>query len=215
MIVPGKVIWWVLILVFLLIVGMIFLLQNKDLFARAETQFSPLNQSERSSNTEEESEIISYRGLDIDPTDLPDTVIYKLFRNFDPLFLNETRSNKIFYSSFILDLKGNSYDIYNSDLITKLREGIRDFSSNDPDYQIGRNWQQPPNCGIVTADTRINYDNGCWVSALDVQPNPCRIYVNSTTSNFDGKVKIKVVWYLGGTSGSRRIIYTIVTLCDG
>jgi len=212
--VEGKIIWWVLLVVFLLIVGMVFLLQNKDLFARAETKFSPLKQSEISSNGEE-AETIAYRGLEIDPTDSPDIVIYKLFRNFDPMFLNETRSDKIFYSSFILDLKGNTYNIYGSDLISKLREGIVGFSSSDPDYQIGRNSQQPPNCGSATPDTNINYNNGCWVSALDVQPDPCKIYVNSTTNNFDGKVKIKVVWYLDGTSGSRRIIYTIVTLCDG
>jgi hypothetical protein len=215
MLLPGKVIWWVLILVFLLIVGMAFLLQNKDLFARAETQFSPLNQSEGSPPVEEGAETITYRGLDISPTDSPDTVIYKLFRNFDPLFLNETRNNKIFYGSFILDLKGNTYNIYNSDLISKLREGIRNFSSSDPSYQIGSNWQQPPNCGNARPDTRLTYDNGCWIPALDIQPNPCRIYVNSTTNDFDGKVKIKVVWYLGSTVGNKRIIYNIITLCDG
>lgn len=212
MLLPGKVIWWVLILVFLLIVGMAFLLQNKDLFARAETQFSPLNQSERSPPVEEESETITYRGLDISPTDSPDTVIYKLFRNFDPLFLNESRNNKIFYGSFILDLKGNSYNIFSSDLISKLREGIKDFSSSDPSYQIGN--VQPPNCGNAIQDTRLTYDNGCWVPALDIQPNPCRIYVNSATNNFDGKVKIKVVWYLGRVS-SKTIVYIIITLCDG
>jgi len=206
----GKVIWWVLILVFLLIVAMAFLLQNKDLFARALTQFSPLNQS-----IEEESETITYRRLDVDLADSPDTAIYKLFRNFDPLFLNETRNNKIFYGSFILDLKGNTYNIFSSDLISKLREGIRNFSSSDPYYQIGSNLQQPPNCRNVIQDTRLTYDNGCWVSALDIRPNPCKIYVNSATSNFDGKVKIKVVWYLDGNVGNKKIIYTIVTLCDG
>jgi hypothetical protein len=213
MILAGKTIWWVLIFVFLLIVGMIILLQFKDVLAKGETKFSPLNQTEISSNNEE-AEAITYRGLDIDPTDSPDTVIYKLFRNFDPFFLNETKGNKIFYSSFILDLKGNSYDIYSSDLINMLREGLRNFSRYDADYQIGENWQQPPNCGAVTANSQINYNNGCWVSALDARPNPCRIYANSTTSNFDGKVKIKVVWYLVRVS-SKTIIDTIVTLCDG
>jgi|GEM_PF-2004253 len=214
MIIPGKVIWWILLVVFLLIFGIAILSQFKDLLAKGETKFSPLNQSEVSSNTEQEIGTITYRGLDIDSTDPPDTAIYKLFRNFDPLFLNETKGNKIFYGSFILDLKGNTYNIYSSNLINMLREGIKDFSNYDPDYQIGENWQQPPNCGAITANSQINYNNGCWVSALDARPNPCKIYVNSTTSNFDGKVKIKVVWYVVRVS-SKTIIDTIVTLCDG
>ena len=210
--IQGNVIFWVILLVILLLVGFMFSSQIKSLFAKAETLVSPLNQTEKS-NTGESSESITYRSLDVDPADSPETIIYKLFRNFDPYFLNETVNNKIFYSSFILDLKGNSYNIFNSNLITKLREGIRDFSSSDPSYQIGN--AQPPNCGSVSQDTRINYINGCWVTALDIKPNPCKIYVNSDSSNFDGKVKIKVVWYLGSTIGNKRIINTIVTLCDG
>jgi hypothetical protein len=93
-----------------------------------------------------------------------------------------------------------------------LKQGLSDFSSSDPSYQIGN--AQPPNCGNARPDNRLTYDNGCWVPALDSRPNPCRIYVNSATNNFDGKVKIKVVWYLGSVR-SKTIVYTIITLCDG
>lgn len=209
--IQGNVIFWVILLVILLLVGYMFLSQNKSLFAKAETLVSPLNQTEKSS-TEESSESITYRSLDVDPADPPETIIYKLFRNFDPYFLNETVNNKVFYNSFILDLKGSS--VVKTNLINKVTEGIRDFSSSDPSYQIGN--AQPPSCGSVGSSNLITYENGCWDSSLDSQPNPCKIYVKGGSSgNFNGRVKIKVVWYLGSIVRSKRIINTIVTLCDG
>jgi len=182
------------------------------------TKISPLNPEK-----EETVEGSHYMSLGITSSDSPEIVAYKLFRNFDPLFINESVNNKIIYNPFILDLKGNVYP-YNplapsNVLINNISQGVKDFSKIDSSYQVGNN---PVNLNsIVKSDSNINYNNDCWTNNMDnnlanMPLNTFKIFVNSNTNKFDGKVKIRVGWYdKNSKSGGREIIDVLITVCDG
>lgn len=203
----------------LLLLGIIF---SSQILAHAGTATGLV-----SNTTEEPEEIVEttpHRPLEIKNTDSPDVMIYKLFRNFDPLFLNETDNNKIIYNYFILDLKGNEYGDgtlgHDSNLISMLREGLKNFSYVDEFYQIGRNL--PTNCSAVRPNSDIDfYNNDCWDHSIDQEPSTCKIYVRGyvdhgvETHKFKNKIKIRVVWYkTGQTFNDKKVIHTIVALCN-
>ena len=180
-----------------------------------------------SNTTEEPEEIVEtvpHRPLEIKSTDSPDVMIYKLFRNFDPLFLNETDGDKILYNSFTLDLKGNEYGDgtpgHDSMFIDMIKEGLENFSYVDEFYQIGDSL--PTDCGAVRPNGNIDfYNNDCWDNSIDQRPDPCRIFVRgyvdhgAETHKFKNKVKIRVVWYkTDQTFNDKEIVRTIVALCN-
>jgi hypothetical protein len=181
-----------------------------------------------SPTTQNKSEVVSgaFRSLGIAEDDLPEVKIYKLFRNFDPLFVNEKVGNKILYQSFILDLKGNAYPYTplpfpNNTLINNASIGVKDFSKIDSLYQVGNVLPGSLIC-INQTDPTLDYDNNdCWTSNMDnnltsMPSNTFKIFVNSNANKFDGKVKIRVGWnYTGSLSGGRKIISVLITLCDG
>lgn len=212
----------ILIVVFLAIV-FIFGGQIQDLIVKAQEEYL-------SSPAQEKEEVVEprFKSLGITGYDSPETMIYKLFRNLDTSFLNINTTaidSKLTYYPFILNLSTKQFDDTSGDLINMVREGIRNFTKYDNIYQIGTDAQQTPNppnpnCGSVVRGTVINYNNDCWDSSLASPPNPlpdpCNITVHGDSGNkFDGEVKIRVVWYLGGTAGNgRQIIYPLITICD-
>lgn len=206
----------IILIVILLAIVFIFGGQIWDLITKAQEEYL-------SSPAKEKEEVVEprFKSLDITGYDSPETIIYKLFRNLDTSFLNTTTGSKIIYYPFILNLSTSQYDDTSGVLINMVREGIRNFSRYDNLYQIGTDAQQTtnppnPNCGSVLRNNLIDYNNDCWDSSLDSSPNPCKIYVHGDSGNkFDGEVKIRVVWYLGGTAGDgRQIIYPLITICD-
>jgi len=203
--------FWIIVFLILLIVVSYFTPQIFALAGEAQKRVSP--------PTEEPKEEVlesKFRSLGITTTDPPEIKMFKLFRNFDPLFLNEKNGNKIMYNSFILDLPpGKSYG-YNDELIKNLTEGLRNFSIYDKNYQIGPTLS--PICGPAVTNNNINYGNDCWHASIDNAPSPCIVYVNGDgSSQFNDKVKIRVVWYDSGgkSADEREIINVLVTVCDG
>ncbi len=208
----GQFVLYIVLTVVLLALVFVFVTQMLSLSERAEEELSP--------TLEEPEEVLEsrYTSLVLSPEDLPEDIIYKLFRHFDPVFLNETSGPIVLYNVFILDLKGNEYDDTTGFLIENLTEGIEDFSAYDNLYQIGRDAQQPPNCGAVQRTNVINYNNDCWSGVLALV-GPCSIYVNGDANDkFNDRIKIRVMWRFTGLTSpitDREIIRPIVTICDG
>lgn len=213
----------IVLLVVLVALFFVFIDQASGLMTKAKEEYI-------SSPVQEKEEVVEsqFKSLGISPYDSPKTVIYKLFRSFDPSFLNEKSGSSIMYYPFILDLKEIEYlNIYNNDLIDMIREGIRNFNEVDNTYQIGDDNQQPPICDNPQYDGNINYNNDCWTTALDTDltnmdtnpptGNPCKILVHGDAfSRFNHRIKIRIGWYEGGTSSTdRQIVYTLITMCDG
>jgi len=211
----------IILIVVLLAIVFIFGGQIQDLIVKAQEEYL-------SSPAQEKEEVIEprFESLGITGYDSPETMIYKLFRNLNTLFLNTNTTaidSKLTYYPFILNLSTKQYDDTSGDLINMVIEGIRNFSKYDNIYQIGTDAQQTPNppnpnCGGVVRETVIDYNNDCWDISLDSAPDPCKIYVHGDSGNkFDGEVKIRVVWYhIDGESSitKREIIRTIITICD-
>jgi len=209
--------------VFLFIIGVLifisFLFQILGLVEKASGLVSNITEE-----PEEVIETIPRRPLEINDKDSPDVMVYKLLKNFDPMFLNETNGNNILYNSFTLYLRGNIYGDGtgpSSTFINNITQGLKDFNSVDNLFQIGDNSQQPPNCGF-TENTNLDFYNECWDTSIDHEPsiNPCEIYVSGyidhgfDTHTFRNRVKIKVKWYTDGTVGDKEIIHTIVAICN-
>lgn len=224
----NKLLWEVILVVLLLLVVLYFAPQILTLAENAQQRLSPTGQEK-----EEIVEGIHYRALGITQTDSPETILYKLFSNFDPLFLNEKENYKIIYNPFILDLGSRSYYAGDGILTNMTIEGVKIFNKTDPFYQVGKDNQQPMDCPVVDVNNlplnlqlffiNLNYDNDCWLPILNNNlgiGNPCVIYVRGNYLNynkFDGKVKIRVGWYnssLSSTNG-RGIIYVLIAMCDG
>jgi hypothetical protein len=194
--------WEIILLVILVAIGILaFILGYDELFAKAEEQTA----FPKESNLSEVPGTPSFSSLGVDSADSADTIIYKLFKNFDPSFLSEKSGDKIYYNSFTVDMKGIAYTY--SALTSKIDNGIKDFAN--PDYVIG---SSAISCNVQQS-SQINYNNDCWISSLDIEPNPCNIYYNGNT--LDGKARIKVLWYLDGKIGDRNKVNVLVTLCDG
>ncbi|MFH1229390.1 MAG: hypothetical protein V1678_03120 [Candidatus Aenigmatarchaeota archaeon] len=212
-------IFYVLVIVALVLVAFYFMSQVNAGIAKSNEYMSNVSQEK-----EETVEDSSYRALGITVSDVPEIAIYKFFRNFDSSFYNETNGNKIKYNPFILDITGKTYNILSGSLTRMTADGLKNFSLVDRTFQIGADSQQPVTCDIKI-DSGINYNNDCWspsmesnLSAMPSATNPCKIYINSSTSNFDGKVKFRVGWYMSTSTSyltNRKIIYTLITMCDG
>jgi hypothetical protein len=173
-----------------------------------------------------------YSSLGISSFDSPESKIYKLFKNFDPLFLNEkstiSPNEALIFTPFILNLGAKNYDMLYGNLTNMTIKGVQDFNVSDESYQIGTDWQQPMNCTNPAYEDAINYDNDCWDSNMEnnlASFNPinlfeteCKIFVHGNLANkFDGKVKIRVGWLetpLTSLNTERKIIYVLVTICD-
>ena len=207
----GYLLWTVVLLVLLILVALAFVPQINAMLTESQEKVL-INDSDIVSPYMEGEETPNFKYIGIDPSDSPETMIYKLFSNFDPSFIRTTNGDTVYYNAFVMDLKGNSYDVFNSnnDFIKELKNGIRDFSALDSLYQISSSGD--PNCGSVTYSGLINYNNDCWHSSLDSKPNGCEIYANAALS---GKAKIKVVWYMGAMDNNKRIVDVLVLLCDG
>lgn len=206
--------FWIILFVILLVVVIYFIPYIFALSEQAQKKITPPTEEPKEEVVEKSN------SLGILTTDLPEIKVFKLFRNFDPMFLNETGINKIKYNSFILNLSGKSYD-YNDVFINNLTQGLRNFSLHNNFYQIGTDAQQipsGPNC-LVVPQWIITYNNDCWDAWIDSAPDPCIVYLHGDgTNRFNEKVKIRVVWYKNfGTSPStgREVIKTVVTVCDG
>lgn len=208
--------FWTILVLILLVVVFYFIPYIFALSENAQKRVSP--------STEEPTEEVvksRYRSLGILTTDPPEIKVFKLFENFDPLFLNDQSGSKctapcIMYNSFILDLAGNTYG-YNDVLINNLTDGLKNFNAYDKNYQIGTTLSL--NCEPTAQNNAINYNNDCWDASINNKPNPCKIYVHGDGSNqFNEKVKIRVVWYKPGpppAADGREIIDVLVTVCDG
>jgi len=205
--------FWIILFVILIVVVLYFIPYIFALSEQAQKKISPPTEEPKEEVLESQ-----IKSLGILTTDSPEIKMFKLFKNFNPTFLNEQFGIKVMYNSFVLDLSGKSYG-YNDELINNLIEGLGNFSLHDSSYQIGTDGQQIPNCGPAVSNNVINYNNDCWDALIDSAPNPCIVYVHGDGSNsFNGKVKIRVVWYRpGGTSlnTGRDIINVLVTVCDG
>jgi hypothetical protein len=212
-------IFYVLLIVLLALVAFYFMTTVRAGMEKSNEYMSNVSQEKPEAVNDS-----SYRALGITVSDVPDVAIYKFFRNFDSSYYNETNGNKIEYNPFILDITGNTYNTLSGKLTKMAAEGLKNFSLVDKTFQVGQDSQSSIPCDITT-DSGINYNNDCWSpsmeSDLDSMPSwtsPCRIFVNSQTSNFDGKVKFRVGWY-NSTSTSyltnRKMIYTVIAICDG
>ena len=213
---------WAIVVTLVFLIVVLFFIP----YIITETKASNKYMSNMTTEKEEVSEGSPYRSLQVVGTDAPDVVAYKLFKNFDTAFLNETSGNRVLFNPFILNLGSNSYDILSGALTLKIRDGVIKFSDVDNVYQIGRDNQQPVTCGMVLDRILgLDFNNNCWTSAMDGYLNampsaadPCKIYVSSSTNNFDGSVKIRVGWYKDGStspSNQREIVYALITICDG
>lgn len=184
--------------------------------------------SNTTENPEEIVETTSHRPLEIKDTDSPDVIVYKLFKNFDPLFLNEIDDDRILYNVFTLELKGNVYGDgtagHESIFIDKIREGLKGFNYVDEFYNIGVDLI--PDCGSVKKNYNIDFSNDCWdfssffdrnPMTYNIDPGPCRIYVNGDNilHMFKWKVKIRVAWYKTTQKfNDKDVINTIVAICS-
>jgi hypothetical protein len=217
---------FVLAVILITIVAVYIAPEIFKIIAGAQKRVSPITQNESEIVTE------SFTALGITDADLPEIKIYKLFRNFDPSFVNETNGNQIKYNSFILNLNGNVYPYnplnFNSPknvLIYNVTEGIKDFSKIDSTYQVGN--VIPVNLNFnIQSDTNINYNNNdCWTNTMDnnlasMPLDTFKIYVNSNANQFGkingGKVKIRIGWYdTQNHPNGREIVKVLITLCDG
>jgi hypothetical protein len=205
---------YVFLLVLLLLFAFAFI--SPYLFGVAKAQQTVSN------TTEEKEETIEnpYRSLEITSADQPEVTVYKLFRNFDPFFLNETSGDKIVYNSFTLDLKVKTYDIAYGNLTNMTKEGIRNFSEFDNYYQVGDSSQQSTLCDNPAAyRADIDYAIDCWSTAIENNElgsgDPCKIFVHGNlANNFDEEVKIRVGWHKRGFVAGKQIIGVVVTICD-
>lgn len=210
---------FVLVVILLFVIAVFIAPEIFKIIAEAQKRVSPITQNE--------SEIITenFTALGITDADLPEIKIYKLFRNFDPSFVNETNGNQIKYNSFILNLSGNVYTYNplapNNYLINNVSQGVRDFSKIDSSYQVGNVSPTNLNC-IIQSDPNINYNNNdCWTNTMDnnlanMPLNTFKIFVNSNANKFDDKVKIRVGWKdTGMHPNGREIINVLIALCDG
>jgi hypothetical protein len=196
--------WEIVLLVLLIAIGILaFIMSYGDLFGQAEAKVSFPNDKNVSTGA---SGTASFSTLGVDAADTADTIVYKLFKNFDPSFLSEKSGNTIYYNSFIINLKGKSYSY--SDLKVEIEKGLNDFRS--PIYSIGTS---TISCGLSQQSNLINYNNDCWSSSLDSKPNPCAIYHSSGT--LSNNARIKIVWYLDGKTGGKDKVDVIVTMCGG
>jgi hypothetical protein len=210
------------VILLLILLSLVFVFKDKIVSLAEEAQKQTTPKLKEKGEVLEES---GRRPIGIVASDSPDIIAYKLFRNFDPSFFNTSNGNKILFNPFILDLKGVEYD-YNDELINMIKEGIKNFSAFDSDYQIGRDWQQPARCDDPQENLDINYNNDCWDTSLDTtldlmraNLNPCKILVHGNFLNkFDDKVKIRVGWYEDNfftSATGKQIIYVLITVCDG
>lgn len=161
------------------------------------------NQKQLETNTqyeEEKDQGVSRVYLNVDGSSKPKEILHELFENLNPDFLNEMQRYKIIYNSFVLDLD-KGYNIYDSEIIDGIKEGINSFSS--PTYKIGTD--NSVYCDVIYRN--LNYDN-CF---YDSEPsNSCLIYVNGGSNNqFNDKLKISVIWYKKGSG----VIKTLISLC--
>ena len=207
----GYLLWTVVLLVLLILVALAFVPQIQAMLTESQEKVL-INETETGSQYREEGTTPNFKYIGIEASDSPETMMYKLFSNFDPSFIRTTNGNTVYYNSFVMDLKGNSYDVFNvnNGLIKELKNGIRDFSALDSQYQISSSGD--PDCKNVVQSSLINYDNDCWHSSLDSRPDGCKIYANTALSV---KAKIKVVWYMGAMDNNKRIVDILVLLCDG
>jgi len=206
----------IVVFLILMIVVIYFVPYISKLAENAQQRISP--------PTEEPKEEVlqsKFGSLGIIETDPPEIKMFKLIKNFDPLFLNDQSGSKctapcIMYNSFVLNLYTNTYG-YNDKLIKNLTKGLKDFSVYDRLYQIGPNLE--PDCNNVVPNGAITYNNDCWDASINNAFIPCIIYVNGDAlSHFNGKVKIRVVWYKTGATSpdnGKEIIKVLVTVCDG
>jgi hypothetical protein len=185
-----------------------------DMIARAQKQVSP--------TSENKTEVVigTFKTLGIRDSDPPDIKVYKLFKYFDPMFVNETNGNKIKYSSFILDLGTYEYDGFSGTLIDNLTAGIRNFSAIDRSYQVGNVVASSISCLPVKQDLTLSYSgNECWNQAqFNALSVPCEIWAHGDAlGKFNGKMKIRVGWIDTGSTytNGKEIINVFVTLCDG
>jgi hypothetical protein len=210
---------FVLAVILIFIVAVYIAPEIFKIIAGAQKRVSPITQNESEIVTE------NFTALGIIDTDLPEIKIYKLFRNFDPSFVNETPNvNQILYNSFILNLtdnNGNNHVYGYSDMLyNNLTLGVKDFSKINNYYEIvdAINLNQATlNC-VSQYDGTINYNTECWNQAAFNSLNiPCKILLHGDASNqFNGKIKIRVGWKDKNMQPhGREVINVLIALCDG
>ncbi|MFH0929438.1 MAG: hypothetical protein V1818_03725 [Candidatus Aenigmatarchaeota archaeon] len=151
--------------------------------------------------------------LSIGEDDDPETILYKLFSEFDPGFLNEKSGNTALYNPFILYLKGKTYSPIDANaLIGNIVDGINEFNDLHTSAQFGFN-PSIVTCNIHSSSS-INYDSGCWSNTLSTS-SYCNIYVHSNTNIFSERIKIRVLLTNLGPVMGKSILKITITMCDG
>jgi hypothetical protein len=206
---------FVLVVILLFVIAVFIAPEIFKIIAGAQKRVSPITQNESEIVTE------NFTALGITDADLPEIKIYKLFRNFDPSFVNETLiGNQILYNSFILNLtdnNGNNHVYgYSDNLYNNLTLGVKDFSKINSYYEIPI--VLPSNCNPPQVDLTIGYNtNDCWnQAAFNSLGVPCKILLHGDgTSHFNDKIKIRVGWKDTGPLNGREVINVLIALCDG
>lgn len=216
--------WYFFFIVSLALIVIVFIVvfvipQIIGLGSKAQTKVNP--------PMEEVNETVEshFRSLNIVSSDPPEIKAYKLFRYFDPLFLNEKNGNSIIYNAFTLNLSVNEYTLPVDVLTLNISEGVRNFSKFDTLLQIGTDAQQLPLLPIsFSPDATLDfYANDCWsanaankLTTISTSFWPCQVYYKGTLNKLNGRVKIRVGWYNDSvTSASGRdVVEVVIAICD-